>query len=387
VATVTVNEPGIVRGALSFTVPLFNVEPAAGEPARFGFFVTEGNAPVLIDTAVRTGDDYGVTVSSHNITQTAALLSATVTVWGVPGDPRHDASRGWGCLEVASGAAHHASCNAQEENHPRPFLSLPTSCSGPLESSVQGDSWPSPGQLERLAGYQMPALRGCSRLPFDPSITASPDVSSGSSPTGLSVDVHNPQEASLSAAGLAESDVKDITVALPAGVATNPAGADGLEACSEAEIGFQGNTQNETSLFTAGLPASAGEPARPFCPDASKIGTVTIRTPLLPNSLVGAVYLAQQNANPFASLIAMYIVAQDPVSGVLIKLAGEVSLDPGGHGPDHRAHQEQPGGLLRRRRTALLRRRPRAAVNSRAMWQLHDQRLLRTLVGDRSRRE
>jgi hypothetical protein len=69
-------------------------------------------------------------------------------------------------------------------------------------------------------------------------------------------------------------------------------------------------------------------PAEQACLESSKIGTVEVHTPLLPNPLVGAAYLARQEANPFGSIVAMYIVVYDPVSGVRVKVAGEVKPDP-----------------------------------------------------------
>jgi hypothetical protein len=319
VATVTFDEPAL-SGITTVTSPVFNMVPNAGEPARFGFYVSV--VRVMLNTSVRTGGDYGITVSSHNITEVAGLLSVKVTLWGVPGDSRHDEQRGWACL------AQTEACDSEDqeaESTPPPFLSLPTSCTGPLHASVETDSWDEPKRsLSFGMSEAMPALDGCNRLPFAPEIQTAPDVSDASTSSGLTVNVRVPQTAALNPEGLAESTLRNTTVVLPAGVAINPGGADGLEACSEAGIGFLGKETGEPGmdLFTSGLPVS-------FCPDASKIATVEIETPLLPNALKGAVYLASQDANPFGSLVAMYLVAEDPVSGTLVKLPGEVSLDPG----------------------------------------------------------
>jgi hypothetical protein len=289
--------------------PLYNLVPAVGEPARFGFLIH--GTPIILDTAIRTGGDYGVTVNVTNISQTAEFTGSEVTFWGVPGDPRHDEMRGEGCLgEEESGGGQRSACHPLGVTKPPPFLALPTSCTGVLHTTVETDSWKNPTLIQTFDNTDlMPALDGCNRPQFAPTISVAPDGRAGSTPTGLAVAVHVPQDVSLNASGLAEAEVKNTTVALPLGVSVNPAGADGLGACSEEQVALN-------------------SPAPPTCPDASKVSLVKIKTPLLPNELEGAVYLASQNVNPFGSLIALYVFAQDPVSGTSVKIAGEVGLNP-----------------------------------------------------------
>ena len=315
---------------VTLPVPVFNLVPSHGEPARFGFVVA--TVPVYLDTSVRTGGDYGVTVSVSNITQLATFLASRVSFWGVPGDPIHDNSRGWSCIddggyEENAEAEGLGPCKPLIEQTPPPLLSMPTSCTGSQQSVLSTDSWTEEGVFKEYElASPMPALDGCNRLPFGPGINVAPDVPDASSPSGLTVGMNVPQGLVTNAEALSESTVRDTTVTLPEGVTVNPGGGDGLEACGERQIGYEGHEapgEDATSVFSPALPT-------PFCSEASKIGTVKITTPLLPNPLTGAVYLAAPTGtgqNPFRTLLAMYIVAEDPVSGSLVKLPGKVMLD------------------------------------------------------------
>jgi hypothetical protein len=298
--------------------PLYSLEPSVGEPAKFGFQVPE-IGPVVLDTSVRTGGDYGVVVTVPNITEDVTFIGNLVTFWGVPGDSRHDNSRNHECLVEGNEPAvftggPEPSCSVSER--PQPFLIMPTSCEGAPRTTIEADPWTEAGKFSAPFEYSfqdstgVPVSEdGCNKLNFEPSITVAPDGQQASTPTGLTVGVHVDQEGSLNPTGLAESTVKDTTVTLPAGVGLNPAGADGLSSCGLSAVGLE-------------------SPVEQSCPESSKVGTVEIHTPLLPHPLVGAAYLAQQDANPFGSLIALYLVVKDPYSGVIVKLAGEVKPNP-----------------------------------------------------------
>ena len=309
VAMVTIDEPQNLK-LLTLPVPVFNLEPTIGEPARFGFFVG-GAVPVVLDTSLRTGGDYGVTVTAKRVPEISALLASHVTFWGEPGDPRHAGRRGWSC--VAGGFYSRLgeslpSCAVSQGSggETRPFLRLPTSCRGPLQAPMRIQSW--------LAGaaFLPPVLPGgaagteaCNRLPFGPRLAVEPDVHATASPTGLTVTLTVPQEASEAPGGLAEADLEDATVTLPEGVSVNPSSANGLGACSPQEVELHGP-----------------EPAR--CPSSSKIGTVRVDTPLLDHPLDGGIFVATPHDNPFGSLLAIYIAVDDPQTGVVVKLAGHV---------------------------------------------------------------
>ena len=360
VVVATVNEPHEV-GLVTKLVPVFNLVPAAGEPARFGFVVAK--VPIVLDTSVRTGGGYNVVASVSDLSQAAGVLSSQVTLWGVPGAAVHDQARGWEC--IAGGFYQNQverKCPNTAPAQALPFLTLPTSCaadpaSEPLVSSVEGDSWIEPSN-ELTASYEWSGangeplgLTGCDQLPFTPTLTVAPEeehapVHTGSTPSGLSVSVKVPQETTLAAAGLAEADVRDTTVTLPEGVQLSPSAANGLLACPEKPeggyegIGFEGfqslspgapEAATFTPTFRFGEQELEGKRLAPSCPEGSKLGTVRIKTPLLPKDLEGYVYLAspapngpqEPSRNPFNSLIALYIVAEDREAGVLVKLAGK----------------------------------------------------------------
>jgi hypothetical protein len=285
--------------------PVYNIAPPPGEPAELGFTYA-GFVHIPIFFHVRTNTDYGLTADTTEINEANTLRSAILTVWGVPAQSAHDGQRhGAGSCENPEG------CPAGVAA--RPFLSMPTSCgAAPLGVSLETASWQ--GQLAAPVTSSFPAVTGCERLVFDPSVAVTPESTLAGAPDGVSFDVSVPQEEESGAP--ATPDVKKIAVDLPAGVVVSPSAANGLTGCPES--GGEGVNLHEAA------------PAK--CPAASQLGVVEVESPALATPLHGSVFLAQQGnagpqqgANPFGSLMAVYVVAEG--DGVVVKQAGKVSAD------------------------------------------------------------
>jgi hypothetical protein len=329
VASVTLDEPYHL-GVTTVPVPLFNLAPAIGEPARFGFEIAK--TPIILDTAVRSGvaEDYGVTVSTRNTTEIANFITSTVTFWGTPGDSSHDEERGWACLAGGHwlNIAGEEPCSPLGQAKPPAFLTLPTSCAAPYSSSVEGDSWtdpthptvstfgPFPYSLQEVTGGPL-ALTACNQLPFAPNIQSGPTSNAATSPTGLSFDIDVNDEGLSNPEGTAQSQLKKAVVTLPRGFTTNPSVAEGLKACTEAE--YDGATV---------------EPGT-GCTEESKVGSVEIDSPLVEPVIHGSIYVARQGENPNptpqnpkGNLLTLYMVARNPEVGVLVRQALRVTPDP-----------------------------------------------------------
>jgi hypothetical protein len=293
---------------------------------------------------VKSGEEYGVEVTATLATQAAQLLGSIVTLWGEPAAAIHDESRGWACVEGGEWINHAEPCQHPAEHSHKAFLTMPTACTGPLTSTVEGDSWPTadaPHGFTLASSAPIPAMQGCAALPFSPSFNVETDQHTTDTPTGMTVDVKVPQHGTELASEpggerlLAEADVKSTTVVLPPGVLLSPGAAAGLLACTGLEVGlkpgFPEALQTANDGFNEAPPGCPGqnEPGEGIVRrEGAKLATVSIRTPLLDHELQGAAFLAAQNTNPFASPLVMYLLVHDAESGTLIKLAGSVGIDP-----------------------------------------------------------
>jgi hypothetical protein len=293
-SAVTAAEFGLPAPALDglTKVPVYNLVPKEGQPARFGFRILSNE--VFLEADVDWSGDYheGFTIA-------------------VPESP------------IGKILKNRLVFNGRAGNGT--FLTLPSTCFDPTQPGfehvystlLRADSKenPNPTFPNGSSFFEAPLPpgvkpTGCDKVPFEPTTAVDPSTQAVDSPSGPTVEVKVPFEESGTA--IANSNVKDAVVTLPRGMGLNPAAAPGLEMCTNEQFGK--GTRNPVS-----------------CPEKSKIGTAAIETPPLPaGALTGNVYLGRQlNRDPASGdLYRIFLNAASSRYGVDVRLIGNVKADP-----------------------------------------------------------
>jgi len=332
---------------LELRVPLYNVEPRPSDVARFGFNPADAAAvpgigalaaaldalhPVHIVGGVRDSAaeanppgsdplpmpaDHGLFFTISDIPASLALLRSKLTFWGAPGAAEHDAQRRQSCVLAAilpiqlCGLA----LPAGGPDPSLPFLTNPTSCTGQkltarlIVNSHAGatanriDQTPT---LPNADGIPSEGAQRCDLVPFAAEIDVDPGVGGPDAPAGPRVTLTVPQPGLADQGTLTTAHVRNVSVTLPPGMTINPSAANGLAACTDAQ-----------------LATNAGVPGGDACPAASDVGDATVSSPLLPDALTGDAHVGQPLPG---DRYRLFVTLEG--RGVSIRLVGSVRPDP-----------------------------------------------------------
>lgn len=306
---------------------VFNLTPSPGVAAQLGF--APYGAPIVLDARIREAGPgvYAFDLSARDFPQRLDLHGADLVLWGIPWGVSHNGERG-NCLNEAEPSFPWAKCSvgAPRPFPPKPYLTLPGNCQGPLSFTATADAWQQPAQVSATAlgrdpksGEPVPL--DCKNLSFASRPAPLLTTKNASTASGFRFGLANEDEGLIQPTGRAPSQVQRATVVLPEGVTINPSLGEGLGVCAPGQYGAE-------SAFS--IPGDG-------CPNGAKIGEFIVRTPLFEEWFEGAIYLAQPDdpathtpgaENPFDTLIALYLVAKAPGRGVQVRVAGRIVPDP-----------------------------------------------------------
>ncbi len=258
--------------------------------------------PVEIIGGVRDASDYGLFFTISDVADNPEIVDSRLTFWGVPGLPDHNAQRGRFCVSTSLVPIPVCAPGGQLATAGRiPFLTNPTTCSGPLPTtrlSVASHEGPTATATSTLPEV----ARNCEDVPFEPDISFGPATVPRDAPFGFAFNLHVPQSQEPDVLGTAH--VENVSVTLPPGMTISPSAANGLEACTDAQ--FAQGTHDPIA-----------------CPAASRLGDAQISTPLLADALNGGVYLGQ----PLPGDRYRLFLNAD-ARGVTVRLKGSIRPDP-----------------------------------------------------------
>jgi hypothetical protein len=292
------------------TIPVYNLVPRPGEPARFGFTLPLNLGEVFLNAGVAWEDDYHEYFTIHTPSlPPVKILKNRLSFFGTLG-------------QVGGGGAFlttPSTCNnAAAEPFKRSYTTFLHADS--VEESAPDDGYdtatPVPPSAAFVNGSQAVTAplpngvgpTGCANVPFEPSVGSAAGTAQTDSPTGPTVEAGFPFDRG---ALIANSTLRTARVALPAGFGLNPSAAPGLKTCTNAQFGK--GTRNPVA-----------------CPAGSEVGTVAIQTPVLPaGSLTGKVFLGEQlSRNPESgNEYRVFIDAESARFGQSVRLVGNVSAN------------------------------------------------------------
>lgn len=306
--------PGLNRQTIEVRVPLYNMVRTGTQVARFAFnpaqapgsdLLVGDKDPIEIIGGVRS-DDNGLFFTIQGLPTDPSLVRSKLVFWGVPGDASHDPERTQARTDIPGlsflGPIAHMSSGGGATVAARDvaFLSMPTSCAGVQTSHLETTS--TAGD-RRTTSYTTPVgVEGCGSVPFAPTTSIGPAQITRDSPTGLDVGLRVPQ--TRAAGVLATAHVRDVSLTLPEGATISPSAANGLQTCSDAQF-------------------RRGSAEAVACPAASRVGSVTVGTPVLDAPLTGGLYLGDPLPGDRYRLL---ISAEGP--GFTVRLVGSVRPDP-----------------------------------------------------------
>jgi hypothetical protein len=317
-------------------VRVYNMVPPSGVPAELAFGLPSEQLFGHLDSSVRSGGDYGLTTRANDNVQ-KETIQVILTLWDESGDPSHNRWRNGaygGCsqeeIERNANPSEPDYCLPPQNPRRKPFLTLPTACGEPQPLLIRVSTWQHPSVISELNvpmhnSNGMPVgFTGCEALTFEPSISTSPDTAKADTPAGFTFEVRPPLGGLEEPGALGSSDIENTTVALPPGLVINPGQAAGLQACPAGRPSPSEHRYGDALTTEAEKEKGEEDDEAAYCPNASKVGTVVIKSPLIEGAeekqFEGNVYVLQSNPPE------LKLLAAASADGVNLKLVGTAHL-------------------------------------------------------------
>jgi hypothetical protein len=308
---------GQSEGVGSETTAVYDMAPEAGYPLELG--VNSRGHPILIyGSIVHSASGESLRLAMPGL-PSLGVIGASLTLFGDPTE--HDGQGSFKAL----------------------FTSPAICTTDPPPARLEVDTWQHPGLYHTAEATVYREIAGCNRLRFEPVLQVTPETTVADEPTGYDVDIRLPQSENPESPISAEP--RQATVTLPVGVSLSPAALGYMAGC--AATGPEGINLGSTDLGPVGQDLGdpeaselgAGHPggdnssyddglyhtAPGHCPLDSRLADVEMLTPLLSRPLWGHLFLAQA-PDENGSHDGIYLEAAG--SGVIVKLAGSMSLNP-----------------------------------------------------------